>query len=165
MEEIGLSENQIGGLAVLESFRVVPGEHTIVELCVAGAVGDVNMIRSRILIDRHVLREIETPAVDEVVIAYIGHGLTQQRRRGVARRQKRRGVFEHSIVSQVRGKHVARRVDRDAARIAQAGGWGIKAEIAREVVLSNNRISCRVDTRSRGRFELKHAAVVEIRNI
>jgi hypothetical protein len=56
MEEIGLSEYQVGGLAVLESFRVIPGEHAIIELSVAAAVGDVNMIRRRILIDRHVLR-------------------------------------------------------------------------------------------------------------
>jgi len=56
MEEIGLSEHQVGGLAVQKSLRVVPGEHTIVELSVAAAVGDVNVIRCRILIDRHVLR-------------------------------------------------------------------------------------------------------------
>jgi hypothetical protein len=44
MEEIGLPEYQVGGLAVLESFRVVPCEYPIIELCVAGAIGDVNVI-------------------------------------------------------------------------------------------------------------------------
>jgi len=44
MVKIGLSEYQVGGLAVRESLRVVPRQHAIIELFVAGAIGDVNVI-------------------------------------------------------------------------------------------------------------------------
>jgi hypothetical protein len=147
MEEIGLSEYQVSGLAVPESFRVVPREHTIIELFVAGAIGDVNVIWGGILVDRHVLREIETLAVDEVVKAYIEEGLTEHRTRSVALHAERGVKLEHSIVAQVGGEHVPRRVDRDAAGIAHAARRRWKARIAGESTFSDDRISCRVRAR------------------
>jgi hypothetical protein len=162
VEKVRLSEYQVGRLAVLEGLRVVPRQHTIIELCVAGAVGDVNVIWGWILIDRHVLREIETLAVDEVVKAYVEEDLTEHRSRGVARCQKRCAVLEYSIVSQVRGEHVARRVNRDAAGFAHTARRRGGAKIADKVFLPDNRISCRVDTRSHGRFEFKNPAILQI---
>jgi hypothetical protein len=162
VEKIRLAEYQVGGLAVLKCFRVVPREHPIVELLVAAAVGDVNVIRRRILIDRHVLGQVETLAVNEVVKSNIEHALTEHRSRGVAGRQKRRAVLEHSIVSQICGEHVARRVDRDATGFAHAARRRWTAKIADEVFLPDNRISCRVDARSRGSFEFKHPAILKI---
>jgi hypothetical protein len=42
--KIALPEYQVGGLSVRESFRVIPREHAIIGLRIAGAIGDVHVI-------------------------------------------------------------------------------------------------------------------------
>jgi hypothetical protein len=77
--KVGLSEHQVGRLAVGEGFSVVPRQHAIIELFVAAEVVDVDVIRRRVLIDRHVQWKAETAAVNEVVIAGVEENLPQHR--------------------------------------------------------------------------------------
>jgi hypothetical protein len=75
--KIGLSEHHVGGLSVGESLSVVPRQHAILGEFVASAVGDVNVIRRRIRIDRDLPRQIESLAVDQVVSGHVEYRLTE----------------------------------------------------------------------------------------
>jgi hypothetical protein len=87
--KIWLPEDQVGGLAVRESFCVVPRKHAI--LGYSGqqvvTVGDVDVIRGWILIDRNLPRPIESLAVDQVGKSQVEHRLTEHRTRGVVLRR------------------------------------------------------------------------------
>jgi hypothetical protein len=142
--KVGLSEYQVGRLAVLESFRVVPRQHTIIELFVAAKIRNVNVIRRGIRIDRHALRKAESLAVDQVVETHVENCLPQHCACRITMRAQRRIELEHSIVVEVGGEHVAERVDADAGRIAQTCRRGRETPVAREALLPDDRSSRRV---------------------
>jgi hypothetical protein len=157
--KVGLAEYQVGRLAVGEGLSVVPRQHAIIELFVAAEVIDVDVIRSRVLIDRHVQWKAETSAVNEVVIAGVEEDLPQHRiRRVVLCRERARVELEYAIVCEVSGEHIARRVDSDATGLADAARRYC-AKIVREIFLSDDRICRRVDARRCRRIELEHPAI------
>src|SRR5208282_4327489 len=105
--------------------------------------------------------------VDQVGISHVVHGLTEQRIRNVVlRRERIPVVLEHSIVKEVGGKYIARRVDCDATGFAHAR-IGDLTKVGREVFLSDDSASRRVVARKRNRWlvEFKHPAVFEVGDV